>query len=119
MIDRRRAPRPLSRAAAIAGVGGAVLALAIAATRPAAAYVRYITESPYVKPFQWMQSCVHVAGYPNQDDFPDMTPDQVNTAATAAAAAWSVVENSCTYLNISMTLSSAPAPQAWLTTRTR
>ncbi|HVR64462.1 MAG TPA: hypothetical protein VMU50_21325 [Polyangia bacterium] len=99
--------RSAARLAAVA------LALAVAvAARPVAAYVRYITESPYLKPFQWMQSCVHVTGYPNQDDFPDMTPDQVATAATRAAAAWSTADNTCTFLNIDVMLSSAPAPKA-------
>lgn len=88
----------------------AAIAVALSAN-PAAAYVRYITKG-YNKPFQWMQSCVHVTGYPNQDDFPDMTPDQVLTAATRAAAAWSSADNSCTYLNVDVALSSAPAPTA-------
>ena len=98
-----------TRKAAVGAAVATALALALAA-RPAGAYVRYITE--YGKPFQWMQSCVHVTGYPNQNDFPDMTPDQVATAATAAADAWSAVENACTFLSIEVSLSSAPAPQA-------
>ncbi|HEY2900323.1 MAG TPA: hypothetical protein VGL59_07095 [Polyangia bacterium] len=78
---------------------------------PAHAYVRYITEVDK-KPFQWMQSCVHLTGYPNQDDFPDMTSDQVLTAVTGAANAWSSVSLSCTFLTIDVSLSSATAPMA-------
>ena len=84
-------------------------ALAFSA-RPAFAYVRYITEDG--KPFQWQQTCIQVTGYPNQNDFPDMTADQVQTAATGAADAWSSAGLACTYLSIDVALSSAPAPTA-------
>jgi MYXO-CTERM domain-containing protein len=55
---------------------------------------------------------VHLTGYPNQDDFPDMTSDQVLTAVTGAANAWSSVSQSCTFLTIDVSLSSAAAPSA-------
>src|SRR6185369_9462328 len=89
-------------------VGLAVGALAgvVLAPRPAAAYVRYVTDTGIA--FYWPQDCVPVAAYPN--DLTDMTPDQTLAAASAAAAAWS--NNDCTYMSITVTGSSDPTPPA-------
>jgi hypothetical protein len=102
---RRRARRPRGAGAI---TGAVVLGAALICARPADAYVRYVTE--YGKFFQWTRSCVHVTGYPN--DLPDMTAEQVATAASGAAAAWSNVGLSCTYLAIDIALSSEATPTA-------
>jgi MYXO-CTERM domain-containing protein len=93
----------LARAAALG-----VLASAALAARPAAAYVRYKTDSGI--PFYWPQDCVAVTAYPN--DLTDMPPDQTMHAAQAAADAWSKAGDACTYMTITVTSSSGPTPPA-------
>src|SRR4051812_27799060 len=90
----------------LAGVALGVVAGAALVPRPAAAYVRYVTDAGI--PFYWAQDCVPVTAYPN--DLTDMTPDQTLAAATGAAAAWS--GNACTYLAINVTASTDPTPPA-------
>jgi hypothetical protein len=94
----------------VAGVGLAVLAGAVLAPRPAAAYVRYVTMDGI--PFYWPQDCVPVTAYPN--DLTTMTPDQSLAAASAAPATWSAndSQNACTYMVVSVTGSADPAPPA-------
>jgi hypothetical protein len=68
----------------------------------AQAYVRYRAADG--TPYAWATSCVRVTGYPK--DLPDMTADEVATAAGAAAQAWTDVAQDCTYLSIDVELSS-------------
>jgi MYXO-CTERM domain-containing protein len=89
----------------VAAVIGALVAFAAA---PAQAYVRYLTDTG--QPFHWAQTCVPLVGFPN--DLPEMTPDQINTAATAAAAVWSADGLPCTYMRINVEMSSRPTVRA-------
>ena len=91
--DRRRRRRAMKRAQAGALVAAA---LALATPRPAAAFVRYVTE--YNAPFFWAETTVAITGYPNDFNQSSMTPDQVAGAVAGAAAAWSSGQNACTYL---------------------
>ncbi len=71
--------------------------------RPAAAYVRYTSNSG--KTFAWPQSCVAMTVYP--DDLTGMmTRDEILTAVDTSAATWSKTADACTYLNITMASSS-------------
>lgn len=83
----------------------ALLGLAAAAPRPAAAYVRYATGAGV--PFAWPQRCVSLTAYP--DALTDLPSDHTLAEATAAAAAWTS-EVSCTSLAITVTGSSAAPP---------
>lgn len=97
-----RARRP-SRGLAAALVLSAVLA----ASRDAAAYVRYRTKSGLL--WSWRGSnCLSIVAYPR--DFSDMTAAEVMNAATAAAAAWSEGENACTFLHLSISVSGDAGP---------
>jgi MYXO-CTERM domain-containing protein len=81
----------------------------LAAAKPAAAYVRYTLASGVM--FKWPQSCVMLTAYPA--DFVSKMPlEDIVAATTASADAWSVVSNSCTYLDIMVDYSTAPAPRA-------
>jgi MYXO-CTERM domain-containing protein len=86
---------------------GFVVATALAG--PAAAYVRYTSNSG--KMFKWPQSCVELVAYPD-DLEPMMTSEETMAALQASAAVWSMVSNSCTYLDISITSSTGKAPRA-------
>jgi hypothetical protein len=90
----------------------AVLAATIAALmcRPAAAYVRYVTQSG--AGFYWDRASVPITVYPNDFNQPTMTSDQVVGAAVAAGAAWSSGINDCTYLDLVVTSSAARTPLA-------
>jgi hypothetical protein len=102
--------RAHARAAALVTLAAAALA-----SRPAAAYVRYMTKGTPGNPpvgFQWPQSCVPIIVYPN--DLTDMPPDQTIGAAVAAAAAWSEVSDPCTYMDLMVSSSDGPTPTAKL-----
>ena len=58
----------------------------------------------------WGQNCVPIVVYPS--GFTQMSAAAVETAAAGAAAAWSAGDNSCTYLDLEVALSTAPAPAA-------
>jgi MYXO-CTERM domain-containing protein len=111
----------VTRASIVAAA--AVLAAATLGPRPAAAYVRTEVQakdsagnpvgSPV--PVAWAGECVFMTVYPS--DFvasPNdnlMTADDVQAGVTAAANAWSMATQSCTYLSFSLTFSTAPAPR--------
>ncbi len=89
--------------ASLAIAGGVMLA-----ARPGAAYVQYRTV--FGMGMAWVQNCVPIVVYPS--GFSQMTPAAVETAASGAAAAWSAGNNSCTYLDLEVGSSMAPAPAA-------
>jgi hypothetical protein len=95
-----------SRVAAV--LTATAVATVLSLCRPAAAYVRYKTDSG--NGFSWGQISVPITAYP--DDFvqPTMTADQVDSAALDAANAWSSGENPCTYLNLVLSVSTDPTP---------
>ena len=76
------------------------------AARSAAAYVQYQTVDGVG--MAWAQNCVPIVVYPS--GFTQMSAAAVETAAAGAAAAWSAGDNSCTYLDLEVALSTAPAP---------
>jgi hypothetical protein len=81
----------------------------LAATKPAAAYVRYTLTNGLS--FRWPQSCVMLTAYPA--DFVSRMPlDDTMSATTGAADAWSVVSDACTYFDIMVDYSAAPTPRA-------
>jgi hypothetical protein len=101
------------RRARVAGATIAALAvgtLTALAPRPAAAFVRYLSDDG--APFFWAQSSVPITAYPNDFTQSGMTTDQVGGALAAAAAAWSKEQNPCTYLELGTSLSTAPTPLA-------
>ncbi|HET6146867.1 MAG TPA: MYXO-CTERM sorting domain-containing protein [Polyangia bacterium] len=91
-------------------VGAAALAAALAgplASR-AFAYIQYQvvdqnTGLPTGVRIHWNRSCIDITAYPN--DLAEMTPEQVEQAASAAAATWSKGTLSCTYLDIRVSAS--------------
>jgi len=85
-------------------------ALAIGAARPAAAFVRYETETG--APFYWAVETIPIAAYPNDFTQSTMTTDQVENAVSSAAAAWSASENTCTYLTLLTSFSTGATPVA-------
>jgi hypothetical protein len=87
-----------------------VAALVVSQSRPAEAFVRYLTDDN--KPFFWALASVPITGYPNDFTQTSMTIDQVGNALAGAAAAWSNETNSCTYLELVPALSTAPTPLA-------
>lgn len=103
------------------GRGRAVAALALAglgvcgAARPAAAYVRYRTMQTN-EPFAWVQTNVPITAYPlsmrDVNGNMDMTHEEILQAATSSAAAWSIEQNPCSFLALSVTPSDATAPIA-------
>jgi len=81
----------------------------LAAAKPAAAYVRYTLSSGVT--FKWPQSCVMLTAYPA--DFVSRMPlDQIMSATTGSADAWSTVSDPCTYLDITVDYSTAAMPRA-------
>jgi MYXO-CTERM domain-containing protein len=102
---RRPARRPSAVALAILAA-----ALFVASSRPADAFVRYLTDAN--KPFFWAQTTVPITGYSNDFTQTSMTTDQVSSALQGAAAAWSKEANSCTYLELMPALSTEPTPLA-------
>jgi hypothetical protein len=81
----------------------------LTAAKPAAAYVRYTFDSGVM--LKWPQSCVMITAYPA--DFVSRMPlDQIMSATTGSADAWSTVSDPCTYLDITVDYSSASAPLA-------
>jgi hypothetical protein len=101
----RRTSRP--SAAALAVVTAALL---VGRSRPADAFVRYLTDAN--APFFWAQTTVPITGYSNDFTQTSMTLDQVANAVQGAAAAWSKEANSCTYLELVPALSTDPTPLA-------
>jgi len=96
------------RRAALFAAAGLAAALTTAA-RPAAAYVRYKSNSG--QPFKWAQSCVALAAFP--DDLSAMiSVDEVMSNVNASAATWSKVSDACTYLHIDVSSSSESTPRA-------
>jgi hypothetical protein len=93
-----------------AAISVVVAALVVSQSRPAGAFVRYLTDDN--KPFFWAQASVPITGYPNDFTQTSMTIDQVAGALDGAAAAWSKETNSCTYLELEPALSTAPTPLA-------
>jgi MYXO-CTERM domain-containing protein len=91
---------------------GALLAAAaaLATPRPAAAFVRYVTDDN--APFFWAQTSVAITGYPKDFTQTSMTEDQISAAVAGAAAAWSSGKNACTYLQLETSLSHGPTPLA-------
>jgi Metallo-peptidase family M12 len=87
-----------------AGLGG------LTPPRAAHAFVRYFTEDK--APFFWALPILPVTAYIKDFNQAAMTPAQVQDAVTAAAAAWSKAQNSCTYLSIVPATSDGPAPRA-------
>jgi MYXO-CTERM domain-containing protein len=83
---------------------------ALGAPRPAAAFVRYLSDDG--APFFWAQTSVPITAYSNDFNQSGMTTDQVGGALAAAAAAWSKEQNACTYLELGTSLSTAPTPLA-------
>ncbi len=80
-----------------------------ATAKPAAAYVRYTLASGLM--FKWPQSCVMITAYPA--DFVSRMPlDEIMSATTGSADAWSVVSDPCTYLDITVDYSTGPTPRA-------
>src|SRR5882672_7538164 len=59
--------------------------------------------------FFWPRTCVAMRVY--VDDLPDMTPDEIMTAARGAAAAWSAPANPCSFMNVVVERASGPGPQ--------
>ena len=93
------------------GIGALVAAaVALGASRPAGAFVRYLTDAN--APFFWAQATVTITGYPNDFTETTMTRDQVGAALAGAAAAWSKESDACTYLELQTSLSNAPTPLA-------
>jgi MYXO-CTERM domain-containing protein len=90
-----------SLVASLAIAGGVMVA-----ARPGAAYVPYRTVDG--AGMAWAQNCVPIVVYPS--GFSQMTPAAVETAASGGAAAWSAGSNSCTYLDLEVGVSTAPAP---------
>jgi uncharacterized protein (TIGR03382 family) len=86
------------------------VALALAWSAPAAAFVRYLTDDG--KPFFWAQATVPITAYPDDFTQSSMTASQVEVAITAATATWSAAQNSCTYLTLLPTLAAGSAPPA-------
>jgi MYXO-CTERM domain-containing protein len=81
----------------------------LAAAKPAAAYVRYTLAGGVT--FKWPQSCVMLTAYPA--DFVTRMPlDQIMSATTGSADAWSTVSDPCTYLDITVDYSTGPTPRA-------
>ena len=85
-------------------------ALAIAWSAPAGAYVRYLTDDG--KPFFWAQANVPVTAYPDDFAQPSMTQPQLEGAVTAAAATWSMAQESCTYLSLLPSFAAGQGPPA-------
>jgi hypothetical protein len=109
--SRRRLPGlggKLSAAAMLlAAATGAVTFLGPLAST-AFAYIQYQvvdqnTGLPTGVYIHWNRSCIDITAYPN--GLSEMTPAQVEQAATGAAAAWSKSELACTYLDIRVTAS--------------
>src|SRR5262249_53944077 len=92
----------LRRSLVVAAIAGGLML----ASHPAAAYVQYQTSDGVG--FAWGQNCVPIVVYPS--GFTQMTPAAIEAAAEGAAAAWSAGDNSCTYLNLEVSSSTAPAP---------
>ena len=84
-----------------------VATLAIAT--PASAYVRYTLSSGVM--FKWPQTCVKLEAFP-ADFVSEMPLEEIKSAVTASADAWSTVSDACTYLDISVDYSSADMPRA-------
>jgi hypothetical protein len=108
-----------------AGLRGALalaaLALGVAASPRAEAYVRYKTATG--AGFFWPQTCVPVFAYPlsltDSSGGMELPTDQIMHAATAAASAWSSAQMStsdpvCTYMTINVTEVDDPAPKVAL-----
>ena len=95
-----------------ASVGAAALLAVAALAGPFAssafAYIQYQvvdqnTGLPTGVLIHWNRSCIDITSYPN--DLTEMTPDQVQQAAAAAAATWSKGALACTYLDVRVTAS--------------
>ncbi|HVY39385.1 MAG TPA: MYXO-CTERM sorting domain-containing protein [Polyangia bacterium] len=93
-----------------AGLLLAIVSTVAALPRPAAAYVRYYTERN--APFFWAERTLPITVYTRGFNEPTMTSDQVLSAVSAAADAWSAAQNDCTYVTIQPWASDDPAPRA-------
>jgi hypothetical protein len=92
-----------------AAVFAAGLVALVAFAPPAAAYVRYTSNSG--KMFKWAQSCVFLTAYP-KDLESMMTEEEILGAVNASAATWSKGSDACTYLQIMPTSSADASPHA-------
>jgi hypothetical protein len=110
-----RPDRPLdhgrNRRRAVVAIGMATFVWSsVLVPLPAFAYVRYLSKSGC--PYSWRSRSLSLIVYPQ--GLPDMTPDQIERAATRAATAWNRDDPalaSCTDLSLSLTmrtLSDAP-----------
>lgn len=84
-------------------------AVCLLAARPAAAYVRSLTDGGAA--CKWPQSCVRMTFFPD-DLVGMMTRDEIAGAISAAAATWSKSSDPCTYLDLTVSSSSDPTPRA-------
>ncbi len=98
-----RQARPL-----VLTLGAAALVLAWSA--PAAAFVRYLTDDN--KPFFWAQAMVPITAYTDDFTQSSMTPAEVQGAIGAAAATWSMSQETCTYLTLVPSFATGHAPPA-------
>jgi hypothetical protein len=101
----------MNRRALVAGAAVALgAAAALGAARPAAAYVRTITDKDAA--VKWPRACVvvtaHIANPP-----PNLTPEMATAAAIAAAAAWTAPAVTCTGFSLQIaTENTSDAPVA-------
>ncbi len=98
----------MTRSRGTAVLTATAVAAVLSLARPAAAYVRYKTDSG--NGFFWGQISVPITAYPNDFVQQTMTPDQVDTAVLDAASTWSAGANACTYLNLVLSVSTDPTP---------
>ena len=105
LVTKRSTPRPAATVIAVI-----ITAVLIGRSRPAQAFVRYLTDDN--APFFWAQTTVPITGYTNDFTQTSMTVDQIDNALQAAAAAWSKEANPCTYLELVPALSTEPTPRA-------
>jgi hypothetical protein len=83
--------------------------LLFAGERSSEAYVRY--QSSTGMSFALMPACLPVPLVVYPGTFSDMTVQEITTAVTAAAAAWSAATNPCTFLQFDVTVVNGPAPR--------
>jgi len=83
----------------------------LAGARDADAYVRYRIAGTD-KTFAWTTSCLPLPIVVYPGTFSQMTTAEITGAVTAAAAAWSAGANPCTFMELSVTVASGPAPRA-------
>jgi MYXO-CTERM domain-containing protein len=95
----------MPRLAALSFALGATMVLC--ASRRAEAYVQFRT--PDGDGWSWHgTNCMPIVAF--TQGFDDMTVNEVTSAATGAAAAWSTRQHPCTYLTLTMQMSAQPTP---------